>query len=181
MVHPLTGQPPTPEVRWNVRTGGATGRIGRYGYTRMGTDGRFRKHEGVDWICPDGQPVYAAHDGYVHRTGFEVNTMGQEVNLGYGHRVYLRRGASVMTIYAHLVGSVYPHEVFVPEGALIGWAGRTGSPSYDTAIPTHLHFEALLEVLGSTPAKQSKVNPEHWLHGHGSADGVTLEDAKHGN
>lgn len=164
--HPMTGDVPTP---WAVRTGGSTGLVGSFGYTR---NRGVRFHKGVDFLADVWAPVYAAHEGRIERDGFERDTQGKAVNDGYGSRVVLR-SAGVETRYGHLVHQVYAAGMVVCAGELIGHVGRTGNVHTRTgSIPTHLHFE----VRVYTGTKFEAVNPEWWLDNTGERLGVRRED-----
>ena len=144
-----------------VRSGGSTGLVGSFGMTR---DGGTVMHKGTDYLCDLLDPVYAAHDGTIARTGFEWNS-GQPRNVGYGKRIVLQGKDSVETRYAHLSFVVHGKGMDVHCGELIGLAGKTGN-AYGG--PCHVHFEVRL---GGEP-----VNPDWWLTGQGKRLGVEAHD-----
>ena len=167
MIHPLTGE--RPAEQWQVRMGGSSGVVGSFGYTRTDNDGRAKQHLGVDWLCEEWTPVYAAHSGVIRRAGFERNSNGSEVNEGYGSRIILTATHDRLeTRYAHLALQIYKERMFVSEGALIGLVGRTGSVSHHPDIPTHLHHE--IRVDGEP------VDPVFYYHRSGSRLGVPEPD-----
>jgi murein DD-endopeptidase MepM/ murein hydrolase activator NlpD len=105
--------------------------------TRVAPDGSPKMHKGVDLLCIEKWPVFAAHDGKVARAGWE-----NEDNLkqGYGMRVWIvSLGGEMKTVYAHLSMILVPLGAIVQAGDLIGLTGRTGNITAD--VPTHLHFE----------------------------------------
>lgn len=99
----------------------------------------LKGHNGKDWPCREGEPVYAAHDGVIYRLITE-NVVSPETNtkgLGIYLRAPLEDDKYLVTIYWHLkefkkqVGDV------VKAGDLIGLADNTGM-----STGTHLHFGA---------------------------------------
>jgi len=99
------------------------------------TDGKARKHEGVDIMTPKWVPIFSATDGVIHRYGW--NTYG-------GYRITIKAKNGMQLYYAHLMG--YPPGLKkgqkVSKGQLIGFAGDTGYGKEGTSgkfLP-HLHF-----------------------------------------
>jgi murein DD-endopeptidase MepM/ murein hydrolase activator NlpD len=136
MIHPLLGRTARSAYELLIRTGGATGRVGFYGLTRTNRDGSPKMHKGLDLLCVERQPIYAAHVGRIDRAGWE-NPRDQ--SQGYGQRLWLVDG-DCRTCYAHLdTILVSKPGTHVEAGQLIALAGRTGN--LGTGIPTHLHFE----------------------------------------
>lgn len=167
-VHPMTGLEAHQALP--VRTGGVTGRVGSFGYTRVDRDRVRRFHGGVDWPGDMGQPIFASHDGTIARAGYQTDENGREVNRGYGQRIYLQtflpRGEKLRTIYAHLSAQLHPVGRAVYAGELLGWLGQSGN-AWNT--PPHLHFEVWLN--------NQRKNPEWWLHGSPHLeDGIGPED-----
>lgn len=120
-----------------IRRGGSTGRIGEFGPTRVNADGSPKLHKGIDLLCCEAWPVFAAHSGAVTRAGWENPA---DPHQGYGQRIWLAaQDGGVKTVYAHLSKILVTTGQAVQAGDLIGLAGRTGNISGDT--PTHLHFE----------------------------------------
>ncbi len=103
-------------------------------YKNMGLDG----HNGIDFVCPTGTPIYAVHDGEVTYTG-EDGSGGQMIVL----RTYIKYpydGAEVYfkTIYGHLQkegGILVKAGQGVATGDLIGLSDNTGM-----STNPHLHF-----------------------------------------
>lgn len=128
-----------------IRRGGSTGRVGEFGPTRVNADGSLKLHKGIDLLCPEAWPVFAAHAGVVTRAGWEdpdddPNDPKDGPRQGYGLRVWIAAAdGSVKSVYAHLSKILVTTGHPVQAGDLIGLAGRTGNISADT--PTHLHFE----------------------------------------
>ena len=148
--HPLLGLV-APDITTPVRTGGVTGSVGSFGMTRRRLDGSEKMHKGVDLLAVEGWPVFACTQGVIERAGWEAP---DEPGQGYGKRLYLRHGGTVL-VCAHLtVMNVRDGSVVAP-GMMIGRVGRTGNVGQHT--PTHLHFE--VRVNGNP------IDPELWLAG----------------
>lgn len=159
-VHPMSGDRET--TVWPVRTGGSTGLVGSFGWTR---DGGAKPHWGVDFIASIMEPVFAAHDGVIVRDGFQTNRNGDEVNKGYGSRIWLRKTKEVETRYAHLMSQVYKKNMDVEEGDIIGFVGVTGN-----AENPHLHFE--VRVYEEDMDEYVVVDPIWWMTGRGKRMGI---------
>lgn len=87
----------------------------------------FKGHMGIDFGCPTGTYVYAAHDGTI--------AYAEEPN-GYGHHIYLRSLDNTFnTIYGHLQSYYAPNNSIVHTGDLIAFSDNSG----DSTGP-HLHF-----------------------------------------
>lgn len=92
--------------------------------------GRAAYHEGVDFACPVGNPIYATADGVVEKVRKE--------RYGYGNNVIIDHGFGYKTRYAHM------DEIGVKEGDVIkrgGYVGTTGDSGKSTG--PHLHYEVL--------------------------------------
>jgi murein DD-endopeptidase MepM/ murein hydrolase activator NlpD len=136
VTHPLLGRAVKSERELTpVRSGGFTGKVGSFGPTRVHADGSPKMHKGVDLLCPERWPVFAAHGGTVERAGWEHQVYHTQ---GYGMRVRLV-GKEAVTVYAHLSELFVVQDQVVAEGDVIGRAGRTGN--IEPSTPTHLHFE----------------------------------------
>ena len=89
--------------------------------------GMVRQHNGVDFGCVRGQPIWAAKAGKVIFAGLKR---------GYGNVVLIEHEGPVITLYAHqqelLVSAGYPIE----KGEVLGRCGSTG-----WSTGPHLHFE----------------------------------------
>ncbi len=81
-------------------------------------------HEGVDFACPAGTPVFASHDGWCE----------PRWRTAYGEHVYLY-GDECLTLYAHLSKISVAMGQRVKRGEQIGESGNTGR----TTGP-HLHL-----------------------------------------
>lgn len=164
VIHPLFGIEPSPTVRWPIRTGGSTGKVGSFGETRVSGDGSPRMHHGVDWTASLGRVVYAAHDGKVVLCG------EQGGGKGYGQRIKLLSPPAgqlhpeqLLTLYAHLAVQWVTWNQEVRAGHALGLVGRSGNLS--KSIPTHLHHEVRIGGQG----KDSAVDPVWFYHEEGAA------------
>lgn len=118
---------------------GAVGKIWKSGW-----------HDGVDFACKTGTPVYAARRGVV--TG---NNWGAD----YGKHIVQRRtyplGTKNHLIYAHLSKVFVKPGEKIKKGQLIGLTGNTGK-----STAPHLHFG---ERNGARWSTSQPVNPQQTL------------------
>jgi len=89
-----------------------------------------RNHDGVDWGCANGTPIYAADGGTVVYTGWYY---------GYGLYVKIDHGSGVQTAYAHCDDIYVSTGEQVYQGQHIAASGNTGN-----STGPHLHFEVLV-------------------------------------
>ncbi|RUT73267.1 M23 family metallopeptidase [Ancylomarina longa] len=84
-------------------------------------------HDGMDFTCTIGTPIYAAGDGVVRFA---------HKQRGYGKKIEIDHGYGYKTVYAHL--SVYNVKKGqrVKRGEVIGFSGNTGK-----STGPHLHYE----------------------------------------
>lgn len=86
----------------------------------------LKAHNGIDWGCPIGTPVYATHDGII--TFAEIDsTMSLTVSID---------APDLRTMYCHLSNILVSQYQKVKAGDVIGLSGNTGR--YTTG--PHLHF-----------------------------------------
>lgn len=113
--------------------------------------GGIDSHNGVDFGCNAGDPIFATKSGKVTRAGWEnPSNHGQ----GYGQRIYLQHDGQLLSIYAHLSAiHVKPNQT-IKAGQRIGSCGTTGS-----STGNHLHFEIVING--------NKVNPLPYIEGAG--------------
>jgi murein DD-endopeptidase MepM/ murein hydrolase activator NlpD len=88
---------------------------------------REKMHRGIDLAAERNEPVAAAGQGIVVRSGWMQ---------GYGYEVTVDHGDGRMTRYSHLARTLVLDGTQVVKGMPLGLAGRTG-----TATGVHLHFE----------------------------------------
>lgn len=98
----------------------------RYGWRNNPFSGRRTFHNGVDMAASMGSPVYAALNGRVIRTGYDVT---------YGNFVIISHHSGYQTMYAHLSAITISNGSYVNIGTRIGSVGNTGQ-----STGAHLHF-----------------------------------------
>jgi len=121
---------------------------GNFGECRPG---HFHSGTDIKTNGKEGQPVYAAADGYISRIKMEKG--------GFGHAIYITHPKGYTTLYAHLSTFIpklqsylreyqyakerwdvdlqlSPTEFPVKKGQQIAWSGNTGA-----STAPHLHFE----------------------------------------
>lgn len=98
---------------------------------------------GIDYGCPKGTPVYAAHDGV---------TEVRYDNAGYGYHVRVKRD-EILTIYAHLSAIAIGDKLPIKAGRLLGYSGGVpGDPGAGMSTGAHLHFELRVGNVPTDPA-----------------------------
>lgn len=113
-----------------------------FGYRSDPILGFTKRHTGMDFACPPGNPIYTTGDGVVVKVAHERK--------GYGNHVMVDHGFGYKTRYAHM------SEIFVEEGQVlsrgdcIGKSGRSGR-----CTGPHLHYEVLY--------RQDYVNPALYM------------------
>jgi len=108
-------------------------------------------HDGIDFACPVGTPVYAARRGIIAR-----NQWGKS----YGTHIVCKRTfpwrSKHHLLYAHLSQVFTLSGMKVKKGQLIGLSGNTGQ-----STGPHLHFG---ERTGATFRGTKSVNPQGSLN-----------------
>ena len=89
--------------------------------------GMVRQHNGVDFGCVRGQPIWAAKAGKVIFAGFKS---------GYGNVVLIEHEGPVITLYAHQQELLVSAGHQIEKGEVLGRCGSTG-----WSTGPHLHFE----------------------------------------
>ncbi len=87
-----------------------------------------KMHQGLDFACPVGTPIYATADGTIAKVDFNFS--------GYGKMVEIDHGFGYMSRYAHLHGFAVYRGQKIRRGELIGYSGNTG-----LSTAPHLHYE----------------------------------------
>ena len=98
------------------------------------------RHDGIDFIAPQGTPVYAAADGVV--------TQVVQSRRGMGNTVTIDHGNGYSTLYAHMSSNAVSSGSYVNAGDVIGYLGATGN-----ATGTHCHFEVRINGSTTDPAQ----------------------------
>ena len=113
-----------------------------FGYRSDPLLGFSKRHTGMDFACPPGNPVYATGDGVVVKTAKE--------HKGYGIHVEVDHGFGYMTRYAHLSRIDVEEGQVVRRGDCLGLSGRSGR-----ITGPHLHYEVHY--------RKDYVNPAHYM------------------
>lgn len=99
--------------------------------------GTVKMHEGMDFACDTGTPVYATGDGTV---------TSAEWNSGYGNMVEIDHGYGYTTRYAHLSKIDVKPGQKVSRGDRIAASGNTGK-----STGPHVHYEVRLRGVPQNP------------------------------
>ena len=92
--------------------------------------GFTKRHTGMDFACPPGNPIYATGDGVVSKVAHDKG--------GYGNHVIVDHGFGYKTRYAHMSSTEVELGQKVSRGDFLGYSGRSGR-----ITGPHLHYEVL--------------------------------------
>lgn len=111
------------------------------------------RHDGLDFIVPQGESVYAAGNGYVSDVKKESG--------GYGNSVIVSHGGGYATRYANLSTIYVRIGQKVSAGARIARAGMSGG-----SYAPHLHYEVLKDDICLNPIHYmfASVSPEEYAN-----------------
>ncbi len=98
-----------------------------YGYRLDPISGKQTMHRGVDYLAPEGSPIYALADGVVSYAG---------ANGDYGNLVEIDHGAGYRTRYAHNKANLVDVGERVNKNQMIATLGSTGK-----STGAHVHVE----------------------------------------
>ena len=101
-----------------------------YGYRSDPILGYQKRHTGMDFACPPGNPIYATGDGVVVKVAHERK--------GYGNHVEIDHGFGYKTRYAHMSEIAVEQGQNVTRGDYLGLSGKSGR-----VTGPHLHYEIL--------------------------------------
>ena len=87
-------------------------------------------HQGQDFACDRGNPVYATGGGRVEKVDYKFN--------GYGNEVVINHGFGYRTRYAHLNTIKVTEGMELERGDIIGTVGSSGK-----STGPHLHYEVM--------------------------------------
>lgn len=111
-------------------------------------------HDGADWSCPEGTPIYSCHAGRVFVRPWDEG--------GYGWWVEVIGDDGFTTQYGHLSDpNVVTSGEWQPAGTLIAYSGNTGG---STGPHLHLRVKWTGQVTGFDPIP--------WLQGRPYANGL---------
>lgn len=101
-----------------------------FGYRSDPLLGYQKRHTGMDFACPPGNPIYATGDGVVIKVAHERK--------GYGNHVEIDHGFGYKTRYAHMSEIAVEQGQNVTRGDYLGLSGKSGR-----VTGPHLHYEVL--------------------------------------
>lgn len=101
-----------------------------FGYRSDPLLGYTKRHTGMDFACPPGNPIYATGDGVVVLAKYDHS--------GYGRHVEIDHGFGYVTRYAHMSRLDVEVGQVVRRGDCIGLSGRSGR-----ITGPHLHYEVI--------------------------------------
>lgn len=104
--------------------------ISGFGNRRHPVTGGIKFHEGLDFACGTGTPIYATANGVIETTGYVGN--------GYGLNINIDHKNGFKTKFAHMSKSLVKEGQKVTRGQLIGYSGNTG-----LSTGPHLHYEIM--------------------------------------
>jgi murein DD-endopeptidase MepM/ murein hydrolase activator NlpD len=110
-----------------------------FGYRSDPILGIGKRHTGMDFACPPGNPVYVTGDGTVVLVKSERG--------GYGNHVEVDHGFGYKTRYAHLSRIDVETGQKVSRGDCLGLSGRSGR-----ITGPHLHYEVIYRKEYVNPA-----------------------------
>jgi len=113
-----------------------------FGYRSDPILGIGKRHTGMDFACPPGNPVYATGDGTVITVKHERG--------GYGNHVEIDHGFGYVTRYAHLSRTDVEEGQKISRGDCLGLSGRSGR-----ITGPHLHYEVIY--------RKNYVNPAFYM------------------
>ena len=89
-----------------------------------------KRHTGMDFACPPGNPIYATGDGTVILVKHDRG--------GYGNHIEVDHGFGYVTRYAHMSRTDVEEGQKVSRGDCLGLSGRSGR-----ITGPHLHYEVI--------------------------------------
>lgn len=112
--------------------------ISGFGYRTHPVLGHSKFHEGLDFACQTGTPIYASGNAVVETAEYSDNGYGKNINLDHEN--------GFRTKYAHLSEIKVKPGQRVKRGQLIGYSGNTGLSS-----GPHLHYEVSIDNVKTDP------------------------------
>jgi murein DD-endopeptidase MepM/ murein hydrolase activator NlpD len=94
-----------------------------------------KKHNGVDFGCPEGTPIRAVLDGKISVAGWECEN---DHDQGYGRRIWIEshyKNEKLLIVYAHLSQINKWAGEFISQSGIIGLSGNSGK-----STGPHLHL-----------------------------------------
>ncbi len=174
------GERRDPLMEMSIQASGAGGwnlRGGTFGDSVRRDDNlKYKEHNGMDFACPIGTPVFATHAGKVIAIRDDVspddksftdykNRGGKDCEndriFNAGNAIEIEcsiGGATYIVKYFHL-SEILVKDTWVEAGEIIALSGNTGSANGKNSGGPHLHYEIRKERQYGTP-----VNPESFIY-----------------
>lgn len=102
-------------------------------------NGQSAMHEGVDFVVPQGTPIYASAGGVVAYADYHPS---------YGNMIEIDHGNDIITRYAHASKTMVKVGQVVRRGDKIAEVGSTGR-----STGNHLHFEVRYKGIAQNPVR----------------------------
>lgn len=102
----------------------------------------MREHHGVDYLIPEGTPVFATADGTVQSLSEKNTTHGKAITIDHGN--------GYQTSYSHLLDIRVKKGQKVKRGDIIALSGNSG-----LSFAPHLHYEVIFNSM--------RVDPVHYF------------------
>lgn len=102
----------------------------------------MREHHGVDYLIPEGTPVFATADGTVQSLSEKNTTHGKAITIDHGN--------GYQTSYSHLLDIRVKRGEKVKRGDIIALSGNSG-----LSFAPHLHYEVIFNGM--------RVDPVHYF------------------
>ncbi len=112
--------------------------ISGFGFRNHPVSGQGKFHEGLDFACPIGTPIYASGNGVI--------VIAETGESGYGTCMNIDHHNGYRTKYAHLSKMVARNGQAVKRGQLIAYSGNTG-----LSTGPHLHYEVCFKEVKTDP------------------------------
>ena len=141
--------------------------ISGFGYRTHPVFGHAKFHEGLDFACQIGTPIYASGNAVVESAEFSDNGYGKNINLDHEN--------GFRTKYAHLSEIKVQQGQRVKRGQLIGYSGNTGLSS-----GPHLHYEVSIDNVKTDPIDfiYMDLSPEEYRRLKLNKESITKEAVK---
>ena len=102
----------------------------------------MREHHGVDYLIPEGTPIFATADGVVLSLSEKNSTHGKAITIDHGN--------GYQTSYSHLLDTRVKRGQKVKRGDIIALSGNSG-----LSFAPHLHYEVIYNSM--------RVDPIHYF------------------
>jgi murein DD-endopeptidase MepM/ murein hydrolase activator NlpD len=112
--------------------------ISGFGYRNHPVSGFTKFHQGLDFACPVGTPIYASGNGKI-----DIAETGEN---GYGICLNVDHQNGYRTKYGHLSKIIVRHGQEVKRGQLLAYSGNTG-----LSTGPHLHYEVAFKGVKTDP------------------------------